>query len=108
MNDLARKHLEQAIRDALRIVVDPELGVSIVDLGMIYGIEITESGGVCVTMTTTVKGCPAAGFLRMAVKDCVEGVEGVTAAEASLTYEPVWTPDMAIAEVQGRFAAPTF
>lgn len=108
MNDPASEKLEQAIRDALRIVVDPELDASIVDLGMIYSIAISGIGAVRVTMTTTVKGCPAAGFLRMAVKDCVEGVEGVTAADVDLTYEPAWTPDMAVAEVRGRFAVPSF
>ncbi|MBB4186448.1 metal-sulfur cluster biosynthetic enzyme [Sinorhizobium terangae] len=63
--------LVERIRDALRIVIDPELGSNVVDLGLIYDIEVQEGGVVRVTMTTTVKGCPATAFLKEAVQNCV-------------------------------------
>ncbi|TCQ78607.1 metal-sulfur cluster biosynthetic enzyme [Ochrobactrum sp. BH3] len=95
--------LEYAILDALRLILDPELGVNLVDLGMIYHIEIVGSRTVNVQMTTTTPGCPAAGFLIEAVQTCVEAVDGVSRANIELTYEPPWMPEMALPEVQSRF-----
>ncbi|THK37860.1 metal-sulfur cluster assembly factor [Ensifer sp. MPMI2T] len=85
--------LVERVRGALRIVIDPELGSNVVDLGLIYDIDVLEGGVVRVTMTTTVKGCPAAAFLKEAVQHCVWYVPGVEYAEVRLTYEPPWTPD---------------
>jgi len=95
--------LEYAILDALRLILDPELGVNLVDLGMIYHIEIVAGETVNVQMTTTTPGCPAAGFLIEAVQTCVEAVEGVSRANIELTYEPAWMPEMALPAVQARF-----
>ncbi|WP_343315238.1 metal-sulfur cluster assembly factor [Brucella sp. BE17] len=100
--------LETEIRDALRIVMDPELGINLVDLGMIYRIDVDTNGDVSVQMTTTTRGCPAAGFLTQAVQACIEDVSGVRTVKVELTYEPAWSPEMAIAEAQARFAVPAF
>ncbi|MGU3400667.1 metal-sulfur cluster assembly factor [Brucellaceae bacterium D45D] len=100
--------LETEIRDALRIVMDPELGISLVDLGMIYRIDVDAQGDVFVQMTTTTRGCPAAGFLTQAVEACVEQLPGIRTVKVELTYEPAWLPEMAIAEAQARFAVPDF
>lgn len=86
--------LEARIRDALRIIIDPEMGKNVVDLGLIYDIDVQEGGIARVTMTTTIKGCPATAFLKEAVQNCVWYVPGVEYAEVQLTYEPPWTPDM--------------
>lgn len=95
--------LEYAILNALRLILDPELGFNLVDLGMIYHIEIVSGELVNVQMTTTTPGCPAAGFLIQAVQTCVGAVEGVSRANVELTYEPAWIPEMALPEVQARF-----
>ncbi|NUS70290.1 MAG: metal-sulfur cluster assembly factor [Ensifer adhaerens] len=86
--------LEARIRDALRIIIDPEMGKNVIDLGLIYDIDVQEGGIARVTMTTTIKGCPATAFLKEAVQNCVWYVPGVEYAEVRLTYEPPWTPDM--------------
>ncbi len=86
--------LEAKIRDALRIIIDPEMGNNVVDLGLIYDIDVQEGGIARVTMTTTIKGCPATAFLKEAVQNCVWYVPGVEYAEVRLTYEPPWTPEM--------------
>lgn len=78
---------------ALTQITDPEIGGNIVDLGLIYDVTVDPSGAARIVMTTTSRGCPAAGFLQQAVQAAVEGVTGVTTAFVDLTYEPRWTPD---------------
>ncbi|MGV1793539.1 metal-sulfur cluster assembly factor [Rhizobium sp. A37_96] len=86
--------LRNTVMDALRTIIDPEIGGNLVDLGLIYGVQETGNGTVEITMTTTVRGCPASGFLREAVRDRARQVAGVGAVEVRLTYEPPWSPDM--------------
>lgn len=103
MHPAADAPMEQQIIDNLRLVLDPELGFNLIDLGMIYSIDIQNGGVVDISMTTTSPGCPAAGFLTDAVRASVESVEGVRAVNVELTYEPEWIPEMAAPEVQARF-----
>lgn len=91
-------NLEPLVETALRDVLDPEMGRSVVDLGLIYAIEATPEGSVAITMTTTTRGCPLAGFLKEAVAMAAGAVEGVTAVAVTLTYEPAWGPAMIAAE----------
>jgi len=83
---------EEAVRDALRTVKDPEAGMNIVDLGLVYEIEVT-APSVTVQMTLTSPGCPVGpqilGESEQAVKD-LDGVEDVT---VELVWEPYWTPE---------------
>lgn len=80
------------IREALRGVKDPELGISIVDLGLIYDIEV-EGSAATVTMTLTSPGCPAGGQILSGAKEAAESVDGVESAEVSLVWKPFWTPE---------------
>ena len=77
--------------DALRDVCDPELGLSVVDLGLIYDVEI-EDGRVRVTMTLTTPGCPIHDSMAEWVRQAVSRVPGVIEAEVALTFDPPWTP----------------
>lgn len=79
---------------ALTVITDPEIGGNIVDLGLIYDVSVDADGAARIVMTTTSRGCPAAGFLQQAVQATVEAVKGVTATVVELTYEPRWTPDL--------------
>lgn len=79
---------------ALTTVVDPEMGLSLMELGLIYALEVSPAGSVHVTMTTTTRGCPLAGILREMVDAAVAAVDGVTAVAVELTYDPPWTPQM--------------
>lgn len=83
---------EAAMLDALREVVDPELFINVVDLGLIYGIE-QDSGKVKVEMTLTSPACPAGPQLVQQAKLALEKLEGVTAAEIKLVLSPPWSPD---------------
>ena len=90
--------LERLVEIALRDVRDPEIGRSVVDLGLIYAITAAPDGSVAVTMTTTTRGCPLAGFLKEAVAMAAGAVEGVAGVTVTLTYEPAWEPAMIAAE----------
>ncbi len=80
--------LEADVIEALKEVFDPELPVNIYDLGLVYGIEITEDGSAHVRMTLTAPACPAAQTLPGEIEAKVRSVEGISAA----TVEVVWDP----------------
>ena len=90
--------LERLVEIALRDVLDPEMGRSVVDLGLIYAITAAPDGGIAITMTTTTRGCPLAGFLKEAVAIAAGAVGGITGVTVTLTYEPSWEPTMIAAE----------
>ena len=83
--------------EALRAVVDPELGLSVVDLGLIYAVAI-EGRAVRVTMTLTAPGCPLHGVMADWVRRAVLGMAGVGKVDVRLTFDPPWTP----ARITGR------
>ncbi len=99
MDEDEKAALIEAIRKALRMIIDPEIGRNIVDLGLIYEIAVEEGGIARIAMTTTTRGCPASDYLKEAVGNCVWYVPGVEYAEVRLTYEPPWTPEMMTAEL---------
>ena len=85
---------ETAIRDALRQVIDPELGINIVDLGLVYAIEI-DGARVRVVMTMTSPACPLGDYLKDLVDSTVKWrVREVEDVEIALVWEPPWNPDM--------------
>ncbi len=86
---------QNTILDVLRGIQDPEVGTSIVDLGLIYGIDADLTGIVRIRMTTTTRFCPASGFLVEAVKNRVSEVDGVVDVVVDLVYDPPWSPEMA-------------
>ena len=83
---------EKDIRTALKGVKDPELGLDLVVLGLIYDIEI-EGDHVDAVMSLTSPMCPVAGQIVEDVKTAIDGVEGVESAEVELTFDPPWTPE---------------
>ena len=85
---------ETAIRDALRQVIDPELGINIVDLGLVYAIEI-DGARVRVVMTMTSPACPLGDYLKDLVDSTVKWrVREVEDVDIVLVWEPPWNPDM--------------
>ncbi|MEZ3144159.1 1,2-phenylacetyl-CoA epoxidase subunit PaaD [Halobaculum sp. MBLA0143] len=96
-----------AVWDALREVEDPEMPVSVVDLGLIYGVDVDETAGTCeVEMTLTYSGCPARGILTNDVRCAAETVAAVADAEVRLQYSPEWNVNMVTPE--GRDALREF
>ena len=85
--------IERAVWDALYDIDDPEMPISIVDLGLIYGVDI-ENGHARVDMTLTYTGCPARDMLQETVRSRVAAVEGIDDAELRLVWSPEWTVEM--------------
>lgn len=90
--DEPKSDVHGAIREALRGVTDPELGINIVDLGLIYDVEI-EDAAARVTMTLTSPGCPAGDQILAGTKKQAESVEEIEEAEVNLVWKPFWTPE---------------
>jgi radical SAM protein len=82
----------EAVREALRCVVDPELGLSVIELGLVYGIEV-DGGQVTVTMTLTTPGCPIHDVMPAWVRQAVGRLAGVERVDVRLTFDPPWTPE---------------
>jgi len=89
---MSETDLAEAVRQELRGVMDPELGINIVDLGLVYEIEV-EDAHAKVMMTLTSPGCPAGGQILMSAQQAAEAAEGVEKAEVNLVWKPFWTPD---------------
>jgi metal-sulfur cluster biosynthetic enzyme len=79
--------------DALYEVIDPELGVNIVDLGLVYDVLI-DDGSVVVVMTLTTPGCPLAGFMEDEIHRCLSQFPQVRAAEVEIVWDPPWDPEL--------------
>jgi metal-sulfur cluster biosynthetic enzyme len=88
---------EDKVLDALRRVVDPELHVNVVDLGLIYGIGVDElddgRSKLHVMMTLTTPACPFGPELMQEAKDALLDLDEVAEAEVQITLSPPWTPD---------------
>ena len=82
---------DDTISEALSEVVDPEMGISVTELGLIYGIE-RKQGHVEVTMTLTSPGCPVAPEIMAAVHRATLSVEDVESVHVNLTFSPLWNP----------------
>jgi len=82
---------EEQAREALKQVEDPEIGLNIIDLGLVYEIDI-EGSTVSIRMTLTSPGCPVGAQLLGGAKRALEELEGVEQAKVELVWEPFWTP----------------
>jgi FeS assembly SUF system protein len=93
-NPFSKMLLEGEIIERLRTVYDPEIPVSIYEMGLVYAVEIADGGEVTIRMTLTSPMCPVAESLPIEVEEKVRSVDGVTNVTIDLVWEPVWTPEM--------------
>ncbi|MEG8040800.1 SUF system Fe-S cluster assembly protein [Sphingomonas sp. LR60] len=84
--------LYEAVIDALKDIFDPEIPVNIYDLGLIYGVDVTEDGHAAVTMTLTTPHCPVAESMPGEVEMRVAAVPGIAFADVNLVWDPPWDP----------------
>jgi metal-sulfur cluster biosynthetic enzyme len=86
---------EELVRGILSDVLDPEIQIDIVNLGMVYGVDISEDGKqVTVTMTLTTMGCPAYDDIREQMLEKVKSLPGVEEVDINLTFDPPWDKEM--------------
>ncbi|TKC19667.1 metal-sulfur cluster assembly factor [Robertmurraya kyonggiensis] len=88
-----QSELLDKIRNNLKRVLDPELNLNVVDLGLIYDLSLVEERVAKITMTLTTPGCPLHDSIVSGVKYCVEEMEEIYRAEVQLVWEPAWSPD---------------
>ncbi len=91
---LDQEAIKTAIVEALRAVYDPEIPVSLYELGLIYDIIVAPTGKVDIVMTLTAPGCPVADTLPRDVEQAAQAVDGVSGVNVELVFEPTWKPDM--------------
>jgi len=84
--------LREQVFEALRGVEDPELGMDVVDLGLVYDVEV-DGSSVKVIHSLTSMGCPAGPMIQEDIHRAASEVEGVEAVEVDLTWDPPWTPE---------------
>lgn len=92
--------LEEKIVEVIKTVYDPEIPVNVYDLGLIYRIELKDDCSVDIDMTLTAPNCPAADFMMEDVKMKVEAIEGITAVNLKLVFEPEWSQDLMTEEAK--------
>jgi metal-sulfur cluster biosynthetic enzyme len=84
--------LKAQIMEALRKVDDPELGINIVDLGLVYAVEI-EGDTVHIEYTLTTMGCPIGPLIEEQIKQLIEPIDGIERLDAEMVLSPPWTPE---------------
>lgn len=94
LSTLEKMIIKEQVSEQIRTVYDPEIPVNIYELGMIYDIDVKESGVVDITMTLTSPACPAAQIIPSEVRQKSEQVKGVAAANVTIVWEPRWDPSM--------------
>jgi metal-sulfur cluster biosynthetic enzyme len=83
---------KEEVVEALRVVEDPELGMDIVELGLLYDVEVEEPK-VHVTYSLTSMGCPVGPMIEQQIRETVESMDGVQGVDAELTWDPPWSPE---------------
>jgi metal-sulfur cluster biosynthetic enzyme len=81
------------VTEVLRDVIDPELGLDFVELGLIYDVEVDDGGVVRVTYTLTSPGCPIGPQVSEQIEEFVSELDGVQEVHPTMTFSPPWTPD---------------
>lgn len=88
---MTEEHLQQKVEEALEEVIDPELGIDIVNLGLVYGVEIDEEHTATVTMTLTAMGCPLAATIEADVKRALSTITEIQDAKVNIVWNPPWS-----------------
>ncbi|QKG84526.1 metal-sulfur cluster assembly factor [Kroppenstedtia pulmonis] len=85
-----KEKMKEEVMEALETVEDPELHIDIVNLGLVYGVDIDDEGNSTITMTLTSMGCPLAGMINEMVTSAVKSVEGIKEVEVNIVWNPPW------------------
>jgi metal-sulfur cluster biosynthetic enzyme len=83
----------ELIRELLREVIDPEIGINIVDLGLVYDVGLSSDGVASIRMTLTTPGCPLGGYIDDEIRNVLWGAPGVDDIDMRIVWDPPWDPD---------------
>ena len=98
-----KDELKKRIIDTLKNVYDPEIPISVWDLGLIYDIKIDDDGIVRIKMTLTAPGCPVANMVVYYVIDAIRNIDGVKDVDVELVFDPPWDPTRMTKEGREKF-----
>jgi metal-sulfur cluster biosynthetic enzyme len=84
----------EQVREALKSVFDPELGINVVDLGLVYDVEVDPEGGVDIRYTLTTMGCPIGPLIEDQMRAFVIALPGVEEVRPEMVLRPAWSPEM--------------
>lgn len=93
-------HIRRAAARKLKEVIDPEVGVNIVDLGLIYHMHMREDDTFLVVYTTTTPGCPMRRYLQRKIEEALQSIDDIDAFETEMVFEPEWNVDMIVDGVE--------
>ena len=85
---------DEQVRDNLKNVLDPEIGINIVDLGLVYDVDVAETNDVLVTMTLTSMGCPLGPVILQEVTNALQDLPELNSVDVKLVWSPAWSPDL--------------
>jgi len=103
MQDQCEEITVERVMEALKMCYDPEIPVNIVDLGLIYDVQIRPDKTVYIKMTLTAPGCPVGFFLHEQVREAVRAAcPSVKDVEVEIVFEPLWTPDRMSEEARAQ------
>ncbi|HET9672506.1 MAG TPA: metal-sulfur cluster assembly factor [Actinomycetota bacterium] len=85
---------QDQVREALKSVVDPELGINIVDLGLVYDVQVTPEGDVDIQYTLTTMGCPIGPLIEDQMRAFLAALPGIGEVRPEMVLRPAWTPEM--------------
>ena len=92
--DVPAGDTREAVLEALKNVYDPELGLNIVDLGLVYDVQVHDDGGVDIQYSLTTMGCPIGPMIEDQMRSFLRGVPGVGEVRPEFVLRPPWTPEM--------------
>ena len=98
MQDNKEISLVDSVKSSLKRVVDPEIGINIVDLGLVYEIDVNQENDVQVLMTLTAPNCPFGDMIMMETEFAVRSVKDVNLVKINLTFDPHWNPDQHVSD----------
>ena len=93
VNPMGKTILENKVIETLMTCYDPEIPVNIYELGLVYGIDVSDQNEVNIKMTLTSPMCPVAGSLPPEIEQKVKGIQGVANAKVEVVWDPPWTPE---------------